>query len=108
MGLKVTEENKWEIYETISKALAKEHDMTQLSSWLSDLCSELSQWSLRTSMGAGTPYKKASLVTYIEYMAKVTQIMMAVHCKIKEDNPDLYDVIEHGVMNDFYNAYIEE
>lgn len=108
MGFKYDESTKWQVYNEISEALCKEHDMTQLSSWLSDLCSELSQWSLRTSMGTGTPYKKASLVTYIEYMAKVTQLLMAVHCKIKEENPDLYDVIEHGVMNDFYNAYIEE
>lgn len=107
MGKTIDESNKWEIYEEVSSHMAKEHSIEELSSWLSDLSSELAQWSLRCAVH-GTPYKKSDLMVYIQYMAKTTQLLMAVHCKIKEENPDLYDVIEHGVMSDFCNTYCEE
>ena len=33
---------------------------------------------------------------------------MAVHHKIKEDNEDLYDVIEKGTMSSYYSEYCED
>ena len=107
MDTKIDSTNKWDVYKCIAADMAKKHTMEELSSWLSDLSSELAQWSLRCACH-GTPYKKSNIMTYIEYMAKTTQLLMAVHHKIKEDDEELYDVIEKGVMHSFYNDYCEE
>jgi hypothetical protein len=103
----ITEDNKWEVYEQISHSMCKQHSLEQLSGWLSDLSDELGQWSLRASLH-GTPYKKDNLLQYIDTMSMVTVLLMAVHCKIKETNPDLYSVVERGVMTSFYNEYCED
>jgi hypothetical protein len=107
MDKKITEDNKWQVYSQISEAMSKEHSIEELSSWLCDLSSELSQWSLRCAVH-GTPYKKSDIMLYIQYMARVTQLLMAVHCKIKETEPELYDIIEHNVMHEFCNTYCED
>lgn len=104
---KITPENKWEVYDCIATDMAKKHTMEELSAWLSDLSDELGQWSLRCAVH-GTPYKKSNLMQYIEYMSHTTMLLMAVHHKIKEDNEELYDVIEKGVMHSFYNDYCED
>ena len=107
MDIKITPENKWDAYKCVASEMAKKHSMEELSSWLSDIASELAQWSLRCAVH-GTPYKKSDIMTYIDYMAKSTMLLMAVHHKIKEEDEDLYDVIEKGVIHSFYNDYCEE
>lgn len=107
MDKKITEDNKWQVYSQISEAMCKEHSLEQLSAWLADIASEVNQWAIRNVV-KDTGYKKNDMLLYIQYLSKITVLLMAVHCKIKEDNPELYDVIEHGVMSDFYNMYCSD
>ena len=108
MEFKFDENNKWDVYSCCAEGLCREYSLEQLSGWLSDLAAELSQWSLRQSHTHGTLYKKKDLLTYIQYMTKCTVLLMAVHHKICEDNKELYEIIEKGVVHEFYEEYCEE
>lgn len=98
---------KWETYDIIAEALCKKHSLEELSGWLCDLSSELSQWACRASLH-GTPYKRDNIMQYIEYLNHETILLMALHHKICTENEELYSAIEKGVMTSYYNEYVEE
>ena len=107
MDKKITDDNKWQVYSQISEAMAKEHSLEQLSAWLADIASEVNQWAIRNVV-KDTCYKKNDMLLYIKYISKITVLLMAVHCKIKETEPELYDIIEHNVMHEFCDTYCED
>lgn len=105
--MEITKDNKWEVYSCIAESMAKEHDIEELSGWLSDLAAELSQWATRCAT-KGTPYKKHNLMMYIDAMSQVTTLLMAVHHKICKENEELYEAIEKGTMTSFYSEYCSD
>ena len=107
MDFKYDETTKWDVYNCIAKEMCSKHDMTELSAWLSDLSDELGQWSLRAATG-GTPYKRHNLVEYVKILNEVTMLLMAVHHKICEDNKELYNAIEKGMLTSYYSEYCDE
>jgi hypothetical protein len=107
MNKTIDSSNKWQVYSEISEAMSKEHTLEELSAWLADIASEVNQWAIR-NVAKNTGYKKNDMLLYIQYLSKLTVLLMAVHCKIKETDPELYDIIEHNVMHEFCEQYCSD